>query len=198
MKDMNAKQAKIKNIIDMAIDFTAMTRVFEKHSVSKIRDKLEGVLPEICCATSEDDFRSHHHNFCWWFAQNVKTAERKKGDLIIKSSTSASYGQGAKVLDVTLKVFVHYCHLPSPEAAEKIKKWLNAAIDTRMLKYLTAMPDAKASLVRATTVEQVDENTYTALQQLVRRDINKTFAGSIFPVEWDDIMWRQLNRTEQK
>ena len=194
MNNREVKEVKTKNIVDMAIGFTAMTRVFEKRSVSKIRDKLESVLPEICYATSEDNFRSRHHNFCQWFAQNVKTAERKKGELIIKSSTSASYGQGAKVLDVVLKVFVHYCRLPSPEAAEKIQKWLNAAVDTKMLKYLKALLGAETLLVRATTVEQVDENTYMILQKLVWRDINKTFAGSILPVEWDDIMWRRLNR----
>ena len=197
--EFDKAKIKTKNIIDMAIGFTAMTRVFEKRSVIKIKDKLESVLPEICCATSEDDFRIHHHNFCRWFSQNVKTAERKKGGLIIKNSTSASYGQGAKVLDVVLKVFVHYCHLPSPEATEKIQKWLNAAVDTKMLKYLKAMPGAEASLVPATTVEQVDENTYVILQRLVWSDINERFAGSILPVEWDDIIWRQLNRqTEMK
>ena len=192
MNNREAKEVKTKNIIDMAIGFTAMTRVFEKQSVSKIRDKLESVLPEICYATSEDNFRSRHHNFCQWFAQNVKTAERKKGELIIKNSTSASYGQGAKVLDVVLKVFVHYCRLPSPEAAEKIQKWLNAAVDTKMMGYLKGL--SRGDAVNATSIEQVNENTYMILQKLVWRDINKTFAGSILPVEWDDIMWRRLNR----
>ncbi len=194
MNNCEAKEVKTKNIVDMAIGFTAMTRVFEKHSSSKLRDELKSVLPKICCVTSEDDFRSHHHNFCRWFAQNIKTAERKKNGFIIKSSNPASYGQGAKVLNVVLKVFVHYCNLPSPEAAEKIKKWLNAAVDTKMMKHLKDMPNTEASSIAATSIEQVSENTYTILQKLVWSDINKTFAGLILPVEWDDIMWRRLNR----
>ncbi len=192
MNNREAKEVKTKNIVDMAVGFTAMTRVFEKRSMSKIKDKLESILPEICCATSEDDFRSRHHNFCQWFAQNIKTAERKKGELIIKNSTSASYGQGAKVLDVVLHVFVHYCHLPDPETAERIIQWLNSAIDTKMMGYLKRLSGGDA--VNATSIEQVNENTYMILQRLVWRDINKTFAGSILPVEWDDIMWRRLNR----
>jgi len=194
MNNREAKEVKTKNIVDMAIGFTAMTRVFEKRSVSKIKDKLESVLPEICYATSEDNFRSRHHNFCQWFAQNIKTAEHKKGELIIKNSTSASYGQGAKVLDVVLKVFVHYCCLPSPEAAEKIQKWLNAAVDTNMMKHLKSMPNAEASSITATSIEDVTEKTYHRLQELVREDIEHNFQSPILPVEWDDIMWRRLNR----
>jgi len=188
MNNREAKEVKTKNIVDMAIGFTAMTRVFEKQSVSKIRDKLESVLPKICYATSKDNFRSRHHNFCQWFAQNVKTAERKKGELTIKNSTSASYGQGAKVLDVVLKVFVHYCRLPSPEAAEKIQKWLNAAVDTNMMKHLKSMPNAEASSITATSIEDVTEKTYHRLQELVREDIEHNFQSPILPVEWDDIM----------
>jgi hypothetical protein len=35
--DMNAEEAKFKNILDMAVNFTAMTRVFESGSTEKIR-----------------------------------------------------------------------------------------------------------------------------------------------------------------
>jgi hypothetical protein len=84
--------------------------------------------------------------------------------------------------------------LPDPKTAERITQWLNSAIDTKMMRYLKATPSAKAALVRATAVEQVDEGTYVVLQGLVSHDINRRFAGAILPVEWDDIIWRELNK----
>lgn len=199
MNDMNpgkANKAKIENIIDMAVRFSAMMRVFEDGSADKIKDRLESILPEIASAGSERDFRDRHHSFCQWFAQNVKTAERKKRGSIVKGSVFASYGQGAKVLDIVLKVFVYYCQLPDPETANRTRKWLNAAIDTKMLGYLRKRQDT-ASPVRATTIEKIDVRTYATLQGLVRRDIShSSFPVSILPVQWGDIMWRRLNRGE--
>ena len=198
MKDMNpdeANNAKIENIIDMAVGFSAIMRVFEEGSANKIKGRLETVLPEIASARSEQDFRDRHHSFCQWFAQNVKTAERKKRGAIVKGSAFASYGQGAKVLDVALKVFVYYCQLPDPETAKRTIRWLNAAIDTKMLGHLKKRQDT-ALPVRATAIGKIDVRTYATLQGLVRRDIDHSFSGRILPVQWDDIMWRRLNRSK--
>lgn len=178
---MNAEQAKLKNIIDMAFGFSAMTRVFEGGSDTCIEKELADVLPRIASAKSKEDLDKCHHSFCQWFTQNSKTA---------KKSSPASYGQGAKVLNVVLKVYVHYCQLPAPETAEKIKKWLHAAIDTKMLKHLKeydkGIPDSEAKVV--------DKGTYGVLQRLVRMDINRKFSDQVLPVQWDDIMWRKLNK----
>lgn len=198
---MNSDEAKHKNIIDMAFGFSAMTRVFEKRSTAKIVNRLDETLSQIASLKNGKEFQNLHDDFCRWFAQNVKTAERKNKNGTIKPSMPASYGQGAKVLDVALKVFVHYCNLPSPVAAEKIKKWLNAAVDTKMMKHLKEMPNAEASSIAATSIEDVDEKTYATLQSLVRKDIieNKVeFPNTNYPVEWDDIMWRRLNSKDKK
>ena len=195
MNPDEANKAKIKNIIDMAVGFGRMMRVFEEGSADKIKDRLETVLPEIASAGSEQDFRDRHHSFCQWFAQNIKTAERNKHGSIVKGSAFASYGQGAKVLDIALKVFVYYCQLPDPETAKRTIRWLNAAIDTKMLSHLKKKQDTDLP-VRATTIEEIDLRTYATLQGLVRRDIDHSFSGRILPVQWGDIMWRRLNRSK--
>ena len=178
----------------MALGFSAMTRVFEGDSSDTIKERLENILFKIASLNNEQDFQKEHDSFCEWFMNNVKTAERKKDGLVIKQSALTSYGQGAKVLDVVLKVLIYYCHHPDLRTAERTTKWLNAAIDTRMLKYLKNMPDQEASLIHATTIEGVDKETYSILQMLVRRDISRSFSGHILPVQWDDIMWRKLNK----
>ncbi len=184
---MNAEQAKIKNIIDIAFDFSAMTRVFKRGCSTDIKRKLVEVLPEIASAKNEQDFKEHHDKFCLWFAENIKTAKRKKS-----GTTEASYGQGAKVLNVALKVYVYYCQVPDPETAQRTTKRLHAAIDTEMLKYLK-----KYDKTIPASEAKVDKDTYGTLQKLVCEDIRDCFGNRITPVQWDDIMWRKLNSKDE-
>jgi hypothetical protein len=190
---MDIELVKRENIIDMAWGFSAMTRVFEKKATRKIVSKLALSLPQIAAIKDNAAFRNLHADFCRWFVDNIRTAERKKDGVVIKESAPASYGQGAKVLDVALKVYAYYCHLPDPETAERIIPWLNSAIDTRMMAYLRGL--AEGRVVRATSIEQVkDEDTYTKLQALVHKDIERNFPIGTLAIQWDDVKWRELNR----
>jgi hypothetical protein len=191
---MDAKEAKRRNIVDMAFGFSAMTRVFEKRSTEKITNKLNEILPHITSVNNYMGFKNLHDDFCRWFQDNIKTAVRKKNGIVIKKSGPASYGQGGKVLDVALKVYVYYCHLPDVRTANQIVKWLNAAVDTKMMDHLKEAASLETSLMEATSVEDVDAKIYADLQSLVRKDIKDNFQGLILPVQWDDIMWRQLNK----
>ena len=189
---MNAEQTKVKNIIDMAFGFSAMTRVLEKRSTEKIIEKLGESLVEISYLRNTGEFANFHDGFCRWFIKNIKTAERTKRDGTKKPSGAASYGQGAKVLDVVLKVYVYYCHLPDTDTAERISQWLNSAVDNNMMRYLKGL--LGGIVIKATSIEQVDKDTYTKLQVLVREDIKLNFPTRILPVQWDDVMWRELNK----
>ncbi len=193
---MDAKQAKLKNIIDMAFAFSAMTRVFEKNSTEKIVSKLASTLLKINTVQGDADFRILHDDFCNWFEHNIKTADRRKKEALIKHSGQTSYGQGAKVLNCALKVYIYYCNLPEDNVAKRIIKWLDAAIDTKMMKYLKRMPENKGKAITATAIEHVDKNTYLTLQELVRNDILRSFSGNIYPVQWDDVMFRKLNNKD--
>jgi hypothetical protein len=148
---------------------------------------------EITDLRNTEEFADFHESFCRWFIKNIKTAERAKRDgTIQKPSGAASYGQGAKVLDVVLKVYVYYCHLPDTNTAERISQWLNSAVDNNMMRYLEGLPGGV--MLKANSIEQVDKDTYTKLQVLVREDIKLRFPTRILPVQWDDVMWRQLNK----
>jgi len=48
--------------------------------------------------------------------------------------------------------------------------------------------------VTASTIEQIDKNQYVKLQELVGRDIVRSFGGNVIPVQYDDIMWSKLKR----
>ncbi len=120
--------------------------------------------------------------------------------MVIKKSTCASYGQGAKVLDVALKIYVYYCQLPDPKTTKRTMGWLNAAIDTKMMKHLKELSGSEASSIEATAIEDVDEKTYADLQKLVYQDIQhnkRKFSSGTLPVQWDDIMWRELNNKDR-
>jgi len=187
-----AEDAKRNNILDMAITFTAMMRVFAKGSKERIARRLGELtsgLPEI---TSAEDYERIHRMFCEWFCREIRTAERKLKNGKTKPSQPASFGQAAKVLDIVLKVYVFYCSLPSSDAASRISQFLHGAVDTPIMDHLKCKyPDGP---VRATTIEQVDEQTYRTLQDLLAQDIENSFHSDILPVQYDDIVWRELNR----
>jgi hypothetical protein len=185
-----ALEAKKKNIIDMAFGFTAMTRVFAADSDDPIKERLASTFRELEGIDSEQKFRELHNRFCEWFAQTIKHA--KGGD-------PASYGQGAKVLDIALKVYVYYCGLPDQARADYLIPLLNGAIDNPILRHLLSMlnaPDGKSLSPNQWSIKIVDKSAYDILQQLIRADIKNSFSGEIYPVQYDDIMWRRLNRPE--
>ena len=188
-----AEKVKIQNIIDMAVSFSAMGRVFGKGSTEKIKAKLNNCIEDFFNLSAKEEYHERHKEFCEWFTTNIKTAERKKGERIIKRSQYASWGQAAKVIDLVLKVCIYYCNLPSTEASSKIIPWLNGAIDTRILEYLKKRYNSPI-ISQTNTIEDIDERKYEELQKMTRSDIKESFNGEIFPVQYDDIKWRELNR----
>lgn len=179
-----AASIKIKNIIDMAITFTAMTRVFAKGSKPKIAAKLERSFGLLAGVAGQDDFEKIHAEFCEWFAKNISSSKKERH--------AASYGQAAKVFSIALKVYVYYCNLPDPETSARLLPWLHAGVDTKMMNYLKQhYPDAK---IKAATIEAVGKLEYVALRKLVAKDIETNFENRILPVHYDDIMWYCFNR----
>jgi hypothetical protein len=51
--------------------------------------------------------------------------------------------------------------------------------------------------VNATYIGEVDKDTYAKLQKLVSEDIEREFPKGTLPVQWDDIMWRKLNKKDE-
>jgi hypothetical protein len=91
-----------------------------------------------------------------------------------------------------MKVYVYYSCQPNAEAAAHVTPLLHGAIDTPIMDYLKA--NYSDSGVTASTIGQIDKNQYVKLQELVGRDIVRSFGGDIVPVQYDDIMWSKLNR----
>jgi hypothetical protein len=187
-----AMEVKIDNIIDMAITFTAMIRVFEKNSKPKISKLLKDVFLSLSEIKTKDDYEKMHAKFCNDFSRSIKTAEKNLKNGICKEGKSASFGHAAKVLDIAIKVYVYYGSLPDATTSERITPFLKAAIDNPILKELKKKnPNKKIS---ATNIESIDCSQYEELQKLINQDIQTVFQGSIYPVQYDDIVWNKLNR----
>jgi hypothetical protein len=187
-----ASSIKNKNVIDMAITFSAMNRVFEEGSKQKIARKLECSFGLLAAVDGEDNFEKIHSEFCEWFVKNVFSAKKVLKNKVIKSSRAASYGQAAKIFDVALKVYVYYCNLPDCESAAKLLPMLHGAVDTLMMKNLKK--NYPKEDIKAKTIEAVSKSDYVALQKLVTKHINDEFNNLILPVQYDDILWYRLNR----
>ena len=189
-----AENIKQKSVIDMALTFTAMIRLFEKGSKPKISRKLHEQFKKLNKIKTLKDFYSFHIEFCEWFTKTIKTAQKVRNDRVIKVSGLARYGQAAKLLDVTLKVYVYYSGLPNKHNSENLVPFLNTAIDTPILRHLKeAFPN---EIIDSKTVEQIDRHTYKKLQKLIKLDIKENFGNDIFPTQYDDIMWYRLNREQ--
>ena len=193
-KRLDAEDAAKLNVVDMALGFTAMMRLFEEGSKKKIRKQVVDLLPAIYDCKSESEFRTIHNGFCEWGIKNVRRAERKKNGKVVKPSGPPSYGQMAKTLDVILHVVIRYACYPDSKMAEVILKWLNTAMDTKMMAFLSSYyPDVLTHWPK--TIEQVKtREQYDVIQNTVRQFIQEEHRGNITPIDFDDIYWRALNK----
>ena len=212
MEKGEIEETKRKNIVEMAIGFTVMMRVFKKGSINLIKGKLADFLfYELEAISTKEDFDRIHNEFCEWFVKNITMATKDE---------PVSYGHAAKVLDIVLKVYVYYCGLPNPEKAQCFLPFLNSGIDNpifknlykkylkddgyksndiypyfpTLYKYFLENNIPLSGIISLTSI--VGKDVYDFLQRLVRLDILRSFKDQILPVQYDDIMWRRLNRED--
>ena len=184
-----AEKAKKQNIIDIAVGFTAMMPLFQERSADLIKEKVADLFEGLERISSDQDFSKMHRDFCQWFVNTIRLA---------KTEESSSYGHAAKVLDLALKVYVYYCKMPSPAKAASLMPRLNGAIDTPILRHLFKKLEdiyRKSYPPRYLwTIKMIDKEDYDLLQKVIRQDIRDSFDDNIWPVQYDDIMGRRLDR----
>ncbi|MBC2733025.1 MAG: hypothetical protein HF981_01580 [Desulfobacteraceae bacterium] len=186
-------EIRLFNIVDMGLTFSAMIRLYQTGSKKTLRHKLIKILHDIRGVHSVNDFRTIHDSFCIWGKKNLFLAERERRGILIKRSGPPSYGQVAKTLDVVLKVVVYYSGWPNESTANVLVKYINAAVDTKMMKLLRSRYPRHFQ-DWPVTVENVTKQTYTSLQELVKKFIDEEHDGQIMPVQFDDLYWNYLNR----
>jgi hypothetical protein len=127
-------KTKLHIAIDVGLAFSAMIRLFEEGAKKRLHNEIHGKLPEFFDAKTKSEFRKKHSELCEWGTKNISLAKADANPTI--HPESPSYGQIAKTLDVVLKVVIYYFHLPSWLKAQKLSKWLNVAMDTKMMDYI--------------------------------------------------------------
>ena len=181
--------AKRKNIIEIALSFTAMIRIFTEGSKKDLSAKLEELFLSLFETHNCDDYEVRHRSFCEWFTQTIRTAEKTLKNGKVQPGGQSSYGKAAKVLDIAIKVYVDYCAQPTPEVAERIVPLLHGAIDTPILGHLKK--SNATGKIRATTIKGLDQEAYLDLQSQL---FAESRARKLYPVQYDDILWRSLSR----
>ncbi len=164
------------------MDYTSMVRVFQKGSKKLISKKLYHHLIVLDTWVSELVYKKDHQKFCEWFTSSIRLA--KKGN-------RPSWGHAAKVFDISMKVFIYFCGLPSRTQTANILPWLNGAIDSPILKRLRKDFTGEYSTLKSVTLKTMDKNQYDLVQHLMR---NKAKKKRLLLVEWEEMMWRSLNR----
>ncbi|MBF8703965.1 hypothetical protein [Pseudomonas putida] len=188
-----AETTKASNVVDMALTFTAMIRLFETGSKQRISDQLHKSFSKLSDVSSYQEYQSIHLEFCKWFETNIFTASKVLKNKAEKISRPASYGHAAKIFDIAVKVYVHYSNLPNSNAAATLLPFLRGAIDNPIMEFLkTKYPLAG---IKAKTIEALGMAEYETLQRLIAKHIQEEFQGKILPVQYDDVMWHRLNRS---
>ncbi len=190
MSQQEVAETKRKNIIDMALTFTAMIRVFAEGSKERIATKLDKLCVNLASVESAEEYEDLHRGFCDWFVDEIKTAGKKLKNGRHKAGGPASYGHAAKILDIVMKVYVYYCEQPT--AVRRLLPLMHGAVDTQIMQHLKAT--FRDSGIIAKTIEQIDKATYAKLQKLVAKDIDESSNQDIYPVQYDDVMFYRLNR----
>jgi len=196
----NPEEIRVKNIIQMGLNFSSMIRLFEKDSKKNLWNKIvSDVAPKIFKAQSREEFDQIYREFCDWGTEHIVLAQKKKRNGSIKKKKPASYGQIAKTFNVTLKVAIYYCHLPDYQKSENILKWLHAGVDTRMMAMLKKKLEKKHPEYFQDwpkTVEAVDnEKKYLDLQKVVGIFIEEKQDKNLrLPVQFDDVYWYKIKQ----
>lgn len=193
LKVNTAEEAKLNNIVDMALMFSAMIRLMKKGSKKQLKDKILSIVNDVFHAESSTQYDMIHDNFCNWGMQSIVLAEKKKNGLIIKESRPISYGQIAKILDVVIGVIVYYCNYPDHRKSLVLSDWLHAAVDNEMMRYLKKTYPFELQNWPA-TIEKVNRDIYLSIQQTVKKYNHDKHQDQITPIQFDDIYWEALNR----
>ena len=186
-------EARFKSILDGGLIFSAMLRNFRPGSKRILleEENLPSTVRKILKCNTQESFDKIHLEFCRWGIRNI---------IQTHNNENASYGQIAKTLNVVLKVVVYYSHCPDCQTAKKLSKFLHAAVDNKMMKMLrrTCHKDF-APRPWPGTIAQVDKQAYETIRDIVAKFIEEERDGDrITPVQFDDIYWLRLNRTDRK
>jgi len=176
---------RIYNMVDMGLRYSGMIRLYQRGSKQKLIRKIMKMLPEISDIDSKTDFDKIHHAFCMWAKRNISLARPRQ------TRANISFGQAAKTLDVTLKVLVYYCSWPNRVKSSRLVKWIHAAVDTDMMRYLKKYYRSEFTLWPK-TVKQVDKRSYNKIQDLVKRFVAQKDNTISLPVQFDDKYWYLL------
>jgi hypothetical protein len=187
-------QTKLHVIVDMGLAFSAMMRLFERHTKNTLHTKIYAELQKFFDAKTPDEFGKIHSELCEWGTREISLAKRNRND--IKNRKKASYGQIAKTLDVVLKVVIYYSHFPNYTKAQRLSEWLNVAMDTKMMAHVRreCFKDQEVQSWPKKVDEVHDKGTYDHVQETARRYMKDKHLDKLLPSQFEDILWAKVNK----
>jgi hypothetical protein len=187
-------QTKLHVVVDMGLAFSAMMRLFKKHSKNMLHTKIYAELQKFFDAKTPDEFGKIHSELCEWGTREISLAKRNGND--IKNGKKASYGQIAKTLDVVLKVVIYYSHFPDCMRAQRLSEWLNVAMDTKMMAHVRReyLKNQDVQSWPKKVDDVCDKETYDLVQETVCRYMKDRHLDKLLPSQFEDILWAKVNK----
>ena len=187
---------RMENIIDMAVLFSGMIRVLKKGSKDRIVEKIKDSINEFFNLSGKKDYIKKHENLCMKIIEDKKIKTAKGDD-------SLSWGQSAKIVDITMKVIFYYCKLPSEEYALKILPWLNGPIDSKILRYIKHQIKEGhlkkyeniyyEKIAEIQSLKDIDKQKYRLLQKIFL-DCKERGNENMSLIEYEEIIWWNLKK----
>lgn len=191
-KSSDLEDIRLQNIIHAGLAFSGMIRLLKKDQKITLHGQLLEFLKRLNDIQDKNSFEQMHSEFCKWGTENVWLAG-KKGNYP-KPERLISYGQIAKTLNVVLKVAIHYGQQPEKDGINKIRLWLHAAVDNKMMTMLKSKHKSELN-PWPESIEKVCRNQYVLIQSIVQEFIKQQHGNNtLLAVDFDDIYWNLLNK----
>jgi len=168
----NLKKREEQSIIEVMAFMSynpSIGRVLEKGGVNIFQEMAIRKVDKLKEINTKKEFDAFHKKWMSEFIDKIKTNKRLEG-------RKCSDGQAQKAINVFLKLFIDWAHLPDEKTAKRILPFLHVPLDKILMKYIKSeytdfykreiKPLQKDNY--SFSLSKVDEKTYNKWQNFFR------------------------------
>lgn len=157
----------VKSVMAFMSYNPSIGRVLEKGGVKKFQKMMLQLVDELPQVHSQHDFDNVHDKYTKEVIKTLKTSK----------TTSVSYGQAQKPINVFLKIYVDWARKPNEKIRSKLLPFLNVPLDSILMKtikkkyqnwYKTTIEPLQKSRAQEFSLSKIDQNIYMEWQNFFR------------------------------
>ena len=160
----NLKVYNQSSMVEMALEWSATLRIFEKGSKGKIQKIIEEMLAPLSSVKTQETFNSLHKETCKKIIKEINLNKKLR-----KRRRKVSFGEAAKIVDMSLKVYVYLCKMPDTHTSVRLVNFLNCPIDNNNLEWLKKhAKEGRDAFEEINSLADIHEIEYYNVQRALR------------------------------